>query len=151
MLILRISQKEVTQRERCVPPGAEADQRVWPGAWPERPGLTWPEAPGAGLALLCPPWERLLPLGPDADALDPGPLLLAEVEPPVPTVLEELPPPAELPPAPRVLAETPLPALALPPVPTVLEEDPPVPPAVLPPVPTVLLLSARRRPVLPSE
>ncbi|VTZ64002.1 conserved hypothetical protein [Sinorhizobium medicae] len=111
----------------------------------------------ASRALFSSPWT--LPVvsseGPSADPA---------AEPPVPTELLELPPPAEEPPVPMVEAEPPLPdPAAEPPVPTELldvpppAEDPPVPsvdaepdwqslvpgsqlpPAELPPVPTVLL------------
>lgn len=90
--------------------------------------------------------DALLPLGPLALALAPGPLELVAVPPLLSCV------PAEVPPVPTLDAPTPLPAVALPPLPTVLELLAllPVEPDVLPLVLVVVLLSALRTPVPPS-
>lgn len=95
--------------------------------------------------------DALLPLGPLALAL-PEPVELVAVPPLLSCV------PAEEPPVPSVDALTPLPAVALPPLPTVLEllALPPVPSPVelpdvaVPSVLVVVLLSALRTPVPPS-
>lgn len=112
-----------------------------------------PDAPGAGSALLPDGPDALLPLGPLALALLPGPLALLAVPPLLFCVC------AEEPPVPRVDALTPLPAVALPPLPMVLEllvlpslvpdvfAAPDVP---LPVVLVVVLLCALRTPVPPS-
>jgi hypothetical protein len=90
--------------------------------------------------------DALLPLGPLALALAPGPLALVAVPPLLSCV------PAEVPPVPTLEAPTPLPAVALPPLPMVLELLAllPVEPDVLPLVLVVVLLSALRTPVPPS-
>jgi hypothetical protein len=90
--------------------------------------------------------DALLPLGPLALALLPEPVVLLAVAPLLFCV------PAEEPPVPRVDAPTPLPAVALPPLPMVLELPvllPEVPDAV-PSVLVVVLLCALRTPVPPS-
>jgi hypothetical protein len=93
--------------------------------------------------------DALLPLGPLALALAPGPLELVAVPPLLFSV------PADEPPVPVLDAPTPLPAVALPPLPTVLELLALLPflpdvPEVAPPVLVVVLLSALRTPVPPS-
>jgi hypothetical protein len=92
--------------------------------------------------------ETLLPLGPLALAL-PEPVALVAVPPLLSCV------PAEEPPVPSVDALTPLPAVALPPLPVVLEllalpDGPDAPEVVAPFVLVVVLLSALRTPVPPS-
>lgn len=88
----------------------------------------------------------LVPLGPLALALLPGPLALAAVPPLLLRV------PADEPPLPDVEALTPLPAVALPLLPLVLLLPAvlPAPPALVPLVVVVLLLCALRTPVPPS-
>ena len=90
--------------------------------------------------------DVLLPLGPLALALAPGPLELVAVPPLLSCV------PAEEPPVPMLDAPTPLPAVALPPLPAELELPALLPdvPDVLPLVLVVVLLSALRTPVPPS-
>lgn len=110
----------------------------------------YPDAPGAGSAALPDGPDALLPLGPLALALLPGPLALEAVPPLLFFV------PAEEPPVPSVDALTPLPAVALPPLPAVLALLallfflPDVPEVVAPLVLVVVLLSALRTPVPPS-
>jgi hypothetical protein len=106
----------------------------------------WPDAPGAGRVSLPAASEALLPLGPLAVALAPGPEELVAVLPsPLCVVADE-------PPVPTVDAETPLPAVALPPLPTVLELPalPPPEPLASPPLDVVVVLCALRTPVPPS-
>lgn len=106
----------------------------------------YPEAPGAGAALLPDELEVLLPLGPVAVALLPVPVALVAVPPVLFCV------PADEPPVPSVEALTPLPAVALPPLPDVLELPAALlePPVLTPLVLVVLLLCALRTPVPPS-
>lgn len=93
--------------------------------------------------------DALLPLGPLALALLPGPLALVAVLPLLFSV------PADVPPVPMLDAPTPLPAVALPPLPMVLELEALLPllflpDVLLPLVLVVVLLSALRTPVPPS-
>lgn len=107
----------------------------------------YPDAPGAGSAALPDGPDALLPLGPLALALLPGPLALVAVPPLLFFV------PADEPPVPKVDALTPLPAVALPPLPVVLALLlflPDVPEVAEPLVLVVVLLSALRTPVPPS-
>lgn len=101
-----------------------------------------------GLALLPDGSDELVPLGPLAVALAPVPVELLAVPLSVLCVV------AEEPPVPRVDADTPLPAVALPPVPAVLELSalplPVVEPVAAPPVVVEVVLSALRTPVPPS-
>ena len=101
----------------------------------------YPEAPGAGSAVLPDEFEVLLPLGPVALAL-PDPVELVAVLPELFWV------PADEPPVPSVEALTPLPAVALPPLPVVLEL--PAAPLEVPVLVLLVLLCALRTPVPPS-